>query len=419
MPSAPPDGEPVPASGALPPSALRGAADRPLGFYLHVPYCATRCGYCDFNTYTPSELRSGQGAAAAAGAASGTGSRESYAAALTEEIRLARKVLGDDPRPARTVFFGGGTPTLLPAGDLVRMLDAVRQEFGLAPDAEITTEANPESVTPAYLAALRRGGFTRISFGMQSARAHVLRVLDRAHTPGRPEECVAEARAAGFEHINLDLIYGTPGESDDDWRASLEAALSAGPDHISAYSLIVEEGTRLARRIRRGEIPPTDEDQHADRYLIAEEMLSAAGFSWYEVSNWAASPAGRCLHNDLYWRDADWWGAGPGAHSHVGGTRWWNVRHPAAYAAALAAGRSPGAGRETLTAEDRRIERIMLRLRLSDGCPLTLLTPAARRAARQAVADGLLDPARHAAGQAVLTLRGRLLADAVIRDLTD
>ncbi|SFC00166.1 radical SAM family heme chaperone HemW [Streptomyces aidingensis] len=411
MPSALPAGEPVPASGALPPAALRGAAQRPLGFYLHVPYCASRCGYCDFNTYTASELRLAQAPA--------TASRESYAATLAEEIRLARKVLGDDPRPARTVFFGGGTPTLLPAEDLVRMLDTVRQEFSLAPDAEITTEANPESVTPAYLAALRAGGFTRISFGMQSARAHVLRVLDRSHTPGRPERCVAEARAAGFEHINLDLIYGTPGESDDDWRASLDAALSAGPDHISAYSLIVEEGTRLARRIRRGELPPTDEDQHADRYLIAEETLGAAGFSWYEVSNWAASPDSRCRHNDLYWRGADWWGAGPGAHSHIGGTRWWNVRHPAAYAAALAAGRSPGAGRETLTAEDRRIERIMLELRLSGGCPLELLTGAARRAAEQAVADGLLDPVPHRGGRAVLTLRGRLLADAVIRDLTD
>ncbi len=410
MPSVLPDGEPVPADGALPPHALAGAADRPLGFYLHVPYCATRCGYCDFNTYTASELRGSGGALA---------SRENYADVLIEEVRRARKALGDDPRRVETVFVGGGTPTLLPAADLGRMLAAIREEFGLAPDAEVTTEANPESVDPAYLAGLRAAGFTRVSFGMQSARQHVLRVLDRTHTPGRPEICVAEARAAGFEHVNLDLIYGTPGESDDDWRASLDAALGAGPDHVSAYALIVEDGTRLAQRIRRGEVPPTDDDEHADRYLIAEERLSAADFHWYEVSNWATSAAARCRHNELYWTGADWWGAGPGAHSHVGGVRWWNVKHPGAYAQALAEGRSPGAGRELLGAEDRRVERILLELRLAAGCPLDLLAPQGARAAARAVSDGLLEPAPYDEGRAVLTLRGRLLADAVVRDLVD
>ncbi|GAA4679613.1 radical SAM family heme chaperone HemW [Streptomyces chumphonensis] len=410
MPSALPDGEPVPADGALPAAALAGSADRPLGFYLHVPYCATRCGYCDFNTYTADELRGAGGASA---------SRETYAATLTEEVRLARTVLGDDPRPVSTVFVGGGTPTLLPAADLGRMLAAVREEFGLAEDAEVTTEANPESVDPAYLAELRAVGFNRVSFGMQSARAHVLRVLDRTHTPGRPERCVAEARAAGFEHVNLDLIYGTPGESDDDWRASLDAAVGAGADHVSAYALIVEEGTRLARRIRRGEVPMTDDDVHADRYLIAEETLSAAGYSWYEVSNWTRSPAGRCRHNELYWTGADWWGAGPGAHSHVGGVRWWNVKHPGGYAQALAEGRSPGAGREVLAEEDRRVERVLLELRLADGCPLHLLAPQGADAARRALADGLLRPEAYADGRAALTLRGRLLADAVVRDLVD
>ncbi|QKW06417.1 coproporphyrinogen III oxidase [Streptomyces sp. NA04227] len=410
MPSALPDGEPVPEDGSLPDSALRGAAERPLGFYLHVPYCATRCGYCDFNTYTATELRGTGGVLA---------SRDNYAETLADEVRLARKVLGDDPREVRTVFVGGGTPTLLAADDLVRMLTVIRQEFGLAPDAEVTTEANPESVDPGYLETLRAGGFNRISFGMQSARRHVLDVLDRTHTPGRPEACVAEARAAGFGHVNLDLIYGTPGESDDDWRASLDAALGAGPDHVSAYALIVEEGTQLARRIRRGEVPPTDDDVHADRYLIAEEALSAAGHQWYEVSNWATGEAARCLHNELYWRGADWWGAGPGAHSHVGGVRWWNVKHPGAYAAALAAGRSPGAGRELLTAEDRRVERILLELRLREGCPLDLLRPAGAEAAARALADGLLEAEPYAGGRAVLTLRGRLLADAVVRDLVD
>ncbi|ADI10276.1 coproporphyrinogen III oxidase [Streptomyces bingchenggensis BCW-1] len=410
MPSVLPDGEPMPEDGALPVSAVAGAANRPLGFYLHVPYCATRCGYCDFNTYTATELRGSGGVLA---------SRDNYADMVVEEVRLARKVLGDDPRPVETVFVGGGTPTLLAAADLGRMLGAIRDEFGLAEGAEVTTEANPESVDPRYLEQLRAAGFNRVSFGMQSARQHVLRVLDRTHTPGRPEACVAEARAAGFDHVNLDLIYGTPGESDEDWRASLEAALGAGPDHVSAYALIVEEGTQLARRIRRGEVPMTDDDVHADRYLIAEEMLSAAGFRWYEVSNWATSDAGRCRHNELYWRGADWWGAGPGAHSHVGGVRWWNVKHPGAYAQALSEGRSPGAGREVLTGEERRVERILLELRLAEGCPLDLLAPAGAAAAARAVADGLLEPEPYGAGRAVLTLRGRLLADAVVRDLVD
>ncbi|WP_344595037.1 radical SAM family heme chaperone HemW [Streptomyces violaceusniger] len=410
MPSVLPDGEPMPEDGALPATALAGAERRPLGFYLHVPYCATRCGYCDFNTYTASELRGSGGVLA---------SRDNYAEQVVEEVRLARKVLGDDPRAVETVFVGGGTPTLLAAADLGRMLGAIRDEFGLAEGAEVTTEANPESVDPRYLAELREAGFNRISFGMQSARQHVLKVLDRTHTPGRPEACVAEARAAGFGHVNLDLIYGTPGESDADWRASLEAALGAGPDHVSAYALIVEEGTQLARRIRRGEVPMTDDDVHADRYLIAEETLTAAGFTWYEVSNWATSPAGRCRHNELYWRGADWWGAGPGAHSHVGGVRWWNVKHPGAYAQALGEGRSPGAGRELLSAEERRVERILLELRLAKGCPLELLRPAGAAAAARALEDGLLEPEPYGRGRAVLTLRGRLLADAVVRDLVD
>ncbi|MFJ9771926.1 radical SAM family heme chaperone HemW [Kitasatospora sp. NPDC101157] len=409
MPSALPDGEPVPSDGSLPTDALAGLGRRPFGFYLHVPYCASRCGYCDFNTYTATELRS-SGAVA---------SQETYADNVVAEIRLARRVLGDVDLPVRTVFLGGGTPTLLPARDLVKMLAALREEFGLAPDAEVTTEANPESVDPAYLAELREGGYNRISFGMQSARPHVLQLLDRHHTPGRPEACVAEARAAGFEHVNLDLIYGTPGESDDDWRASLDAAIGAGPDHVSAYSLIVEEGTKLAARVKRGELPMIDDDVHADRYLIAEQALAAAGYSWYEVSNWATTPEGRCRHNELYWTGADWWGAGPGAHSHVGGVRWWNAKHPAAYARALAEGRTPAQGREVLGDEDRRVERILLELRLVEGVPLDLLTDVGRKAAAKALADGLLAEESYEQGRAALTLQGRLLADAVVRDLVD
>ncbi|MGW6915574.1 radical SAM family heme chaperone HemW [Kitasatospora sp. NPDC054939] len=409
MPSALPDGDPVPSDGSLPAHALDGLGSRPFGFYVHVPYCASRCGYCDFNTYTATELRS-SGAVA---------SQDTYADNVVAEIRLARKVLGGAELPVRTVFLGGGTPTLLPARDLVRMLAAIREEFGLADDAEVTTEANPESVDPRYLAELREGGYNRISFGMQSARPHVLQLLDRHHTPGRPEACVAEARAAGFDHVNLDLIYGTPGESDDDWRASLDAAIGAGPDHVSAYSLIVEDGTRLAARVKRGELPMIDDDVHADRYLIAEEALTGAGYSWYEVSNWATGEAARCRHNELYWTGADWWGAGPGAHSHVGGVRWWNAKHPAAYARALAEARTPAQAREVLDPEDRRVERVLLELRLADGIPLDLLTAQGLKAAERARQDGLLDSAPYDRGRAVLTLPGRLLADAVVRDLVD
>lgn len=270
-------------------------------------------------------------------------------------------------------------------------------------------------MTPATLAQLRDGGFTRISFGMQSARPGVLAVLERTHSPGRAAAAVAEARAAGFEHINVDLIYGTPGETDDDWRASLEAAVATGADHVSAYSLIVEDGTRLAARVSRGELAAPDQDVLADRYAIAEELLSSAGFEWYEVSNWARAPQARSRHNLLYWTGADWWGIGPGAHSHVGGVRWWNVKHPREYAARLAAGCSPAAAREILTAADVRTERLMLAIRLRAGLPLAELDAQARRASEVAADDGLLEPAALTDGIAVLSFRGRLLADAVVR----
>ncbi|MGP4027748.1 radical SAM family heme chaperone HemW [Actinomadura sp. 3N407] len=402
MPSTLPDGDPVPADGALPGGALEGLGARPFAFYVHVPFCVTRCGYCDFNTYTATELGPGAG-------------RDSYVDTAIGEVRLARRALGDVDLPVETVFVGGGTPTLLPADDLGRVLDAIDAEFGLAAGAEVTTEANPESVDEAYVARLREVGFTRVSYGMQSAREHVLAVLERSHTPGRVPQVVEWTRKAGFEHVNLDLIYGTPGETDDDWRASLEAALAAEPDHVSAYALIVEEGTRLAAQVRRGELTAPDDDAMADRYLIADEMLSGRGLRWYEISNWAADPGAACRHNMLYWTGADWWGVGPGAHSHVGGTRWWNVKHPAAYAARLAEGATPAHAREVLAEEDRRIERIMLELRLGQGCPAGLVDGGA---VRRAIDGGLIEAAPYEEGRVVLTLRGRLLADAVVRDLT-
>jgi putative oxygen-independent coproporphyrinogen III oxidase len=400
-----PDGDVAPASGALPDSALAGLGSRPFGVYVHVPFCATRCGYCDFNTYTAGELTDGSG-------------RSGYVDAVLAELALVRGILGATAPRVDTVFLGGGTPTLLAPGELARILQAIEATFGLAPGVEITTEANPESVDSASLAALREAGFTRISLGMQSAVPHVLATLERTHTPGRAAEAAREARAAGFEHVSLDLIYGTPGESDDDWRASLDAALAVRPDHVSAYALIVEPGTRLAAQVRRGELPAPDDDVLADRYELADAALSAAGLGWYEVSNWAAGPHAACRHNLGYWRGGNWWGIGPGAHSHVGGVRWWNVLHPSAYAARLAAGASPAAGRELLDAETRRVERVMLELRLADGLDATVLDEAGRAAARRAAADGLADP--HALGgedRVRLTLRGRLLADAVVRAL--
>jgi oxygen-independent coproporphyrinogen-3 oxidase len=393
----------------LPEVSYRSLAEdpaRPFGVYVHVPFCATRCGYCDFNTYTAAEL--GGGASQAA-----------YADTAAAEVRLARRVLGDIDRPAATVFFGGGTPTLLPGGDLSRLLHAVAGELGLAPAAEVTTEANPDSVDAASLSRLREAGFSRVSFGMQSAVPHVLATLDRTHDPDRVPQVVEWARAAGFDGVSLDLIYGTPGESAEDWRRSLDAAIEAGPDHLSAYALVVEEGTRLAGQVRRGDVAAPDDDEMADRYLAADEVLGAAGFEWYEVSNWAREDRQRARHNEGYWLGHDWWGVGPGAHSHVRGTRWWNVRHPAAYASRLADGRSPAQAREVLDGEQRRAERVLLGIRLREGHPLDDLRAAGLAAAERAVADGLLDPAAHTAGRATLTLRGRLLADAVVRDLLD
>jgi len=406
MPGTLPEGEPVPRNGSLPASATQELGNTPFGVYVHVPFCRARCGYCDFNTYTATEL--GGGASQAA-----------YPDLVTQEIDLAAAVLPRTTPQVSAIFFGGGTPTLLAPERLGQMIQKINMNFGLAPDAEVTVEANPETVGPAELDRLLAAGVTRLSFGMQSAVPHVLRVLDRDHQPGRPADCVRWAREAGFEHVSLDLIYGTPGESDADWDESVRAALAAGPDHVSAYALIVEDGTRLAAKIARGELTRPDDDAMADRYLAADAAFAAAGMSWYELSNWATGPGSACQHNLLYWTDGNWWGIGPGAHSHVSGTRWWNLRHPAAYAQRVSAEVSPGQAREVLTDEDRRLERILLTTRLATGCPVTDLRPAGRAAAEGAVTAGLAQASALAAGRVVLTTRGRLLADAVIRDLTD
>ncbi|MGP7961283.1 radical SAM family heme chaperone HemW [Sanguibacter sp. A247] len=420
-----PDGDPAPADGALPRwVGPAGGPERGFGVYVHVPFCTVRCGYCDFNTYTATELGGGA-------------SQDSYASTALAEIVLGAQVLeraGLPKREVATVFFGGGTPTILPASDLARILGGIRDAWGIADGAEVTTEANPDSVSPHYLQTLADAGFTRVSFGMQSAVPHVLETLERTHDPARIPDVVAWARDAGLE-VSLDLIYGTPGESLDDWRASVEAALATGVDHVSAYALVVEPGTKMAVQVRRGELTLPDEDDQAAKYELADDLLAAAGLGWYEVSNWARRRADgtplACRHNLAYWRGDDWWGVGPGAHSYVGGpladddgdavagVRWWNVKHPRRYATMLAEGVSPAAGRELLDAPTAALERVMLGVRLSEGLDLAELSAAGRRAVASQVAAGLLDGRAAIAGRALLTRRGRLLADAVVRDLTD
>jgi oxygen-independent coproporphyrinogen-3 oxidase len=406
MPSALPLADPAPEDGLLPAQAAAGARARDFGVYLHVPFCRVRCGYCDFNTYTATELRGVK--------------QTDYPDQAIAEVGFAARALessGVPARPASTVFFGGGTPTLLPPGELGRMLAAVRDTWGLAPGAEVTTEANPDSVDAAALRQLADAGFTRVSFGMQSAVPSVLATLERTHDPERIPLVVEWARDAGLD-VSLDLIYGTPGESLDDWRRSLDAALATAPDHLSAYALIVEEGTKLARQIRRGEVAEPDDDLTADMYELADAALAGAGYEWYEVSNWSKGPAHRSRHNLSYWRGADWWGVGPGAHSHVGGVRWWNVKHPAAYAARVLQGLSPAAGRETLDADTRRVEDVLLKVRIAEGLPAAELDAAGRTEVAGLIAEGLIDGAAAIGGSIRLTLRGRLLADAVVRRLT-
>ena len=384
------------------------AAARDFGVYVHVPFCAVRCGYCDFNTYAPGEL----GGATPAG----------YVDAALREMQIAGQEMGDASRPASTVFFGGGTPTLLPADAMVRLLGGIQEVWGLAPGAEVTTEANPDSVSRESLATLAAAGFTRVSFGMQSAVPHVLATLERTHNPDNVARAIEWAREAGLA-ASLDLIYGTPGESLADWQRSLDAAIALNPGHISAYALVIEHGTKMGAQLRRGEIAAVDLDTQADMYEAADAALTAAGYSWYEVSNWSKTPAERCRHNLAYWTSEDWWGIGPGAHSYLGPSvgraarRWWNVKHPRAYADVLARGELPIGGEEELTAADTALESVMLRIRLAEGLRAADAGAPSATVARL-IAEGLVDGPAAIAGTLRLTLRGRLLADHVVRELT-
>ncbi len=403
-----PTGDPAPADGSLPAQVLIGADERTQHAYVHIPFCSVRCGYCDFNTYTASEL---QGA-----------KQSDYTDVLLSEIELSSEVLGKSGLPNRelsTVFFGGGTPTLLPASDLVKILKSLRETFGFIQNAEITTEANPDTVNLEYLSELKAGGFNRVSFGMQSAVPEVLETLERTHQPENVSIGVQVAKSLGLK-VSVDLIYGAPGETLEQWQESLEAAIDMAPDHVSAYALIVEEGTKLARQIKSGVLTEPDEDLQADKYELAEALLSKAGFEWYEVSNWAKGEENRSTHNNSYWSSQDWWGYGPGAHSHFGGVRWWNVKHPSAYANKLAETTSPAVGRETLSDRTRLEERVLLEIRINSGLSVELAKLVNVDAAKLIagfIADELVDAKSAIGGVLKLTLKGRLLADSLVRQL--
>ena len=379
---------------------------RTLSAYIHIPFCASRCGYCDFNTYTAAELqRDGTSITTA-----------TYPDRVIAEINWLRDQNLTDDREISTVFFGGGTPTMISSANLVRILAAAKTAYGLAPDAEITTEANPDSVSLEDLETLRNGGFTRISFGHQSSASNVLQILERTHTPGKTWQAISDARKAGFEHVSVDLIYGTPGETEQDLAQTLDDVANADVDHVSAYSLIVEPGTKLAARVARGEVAQPSDDVAAHRYGVIDAALKNMGMTWYEVSNWA-KPGGECRHNIAYWKNQDWLGIGPGAHAHTAGTRSWNVKHPAAWAALIDAGNSPTADLELLAPTDIAHEEIMLRLRLREGLELKVLADAGVAEAKLAVAEGLLEATDFANGMAVLTYKGRLLADRLVARL--
>lgn len=379
---------------------------RPLSFYIHIPYCVKRCGYCDFNTYTPGELKPGSDIAQVS---------NGYIDLLIQEGKIARSEV-KTTKPIATIFFGGGTPTLMEPADLGRVLNSLEADFGFASDIEITIEANPDTVSKAKLAALREIGINRISFGMQSAVPHVLAVLDRTHNPENVIKATNWAREVGFEQVSADLIYGAPGESLEDWESTIDAALALPITHISAYALIVESGTKLAAQVKRGEVIIPEDDQTADKYLMADEKFRKAGFNWYELSNWA-KPEGECLHNIAYWEGSDWWGLGPGAHSHLNGKRFWNVKHPTAYRERLEAKQSPVMDSEKLSLEEIESERVMLEIRLPRGLEMSSLSSASLARLESYLTGGQISQEQWDQGRISLTISGRLMADRIVREI--
>jgi len=376
-----------------------------LAFYVHIPYCVRRCGYCDFNTYTPAELSISSDLSSTS---------RTYIDLLIKELEFAHQTTGTAKVP--TIFFGGGTPTLMESSDLGRVIQAISVKYELAPDAEITTEANPDTVTKEKLAALREAGFNRISFGMQSAVPHVLKSLDRTHNPENVFKATTWAREVGFNEVSVDLIYGTAGESLADWELTIDTALSLPISHISAYALIVESGTKLGAQVKRGEITMPDDDQTADKYLLADSKFIAAGFDWYELSNWS-KPGSECRHNMAYWNGDNWWGLGAGAHSHLDGRRFWNVKHPAAYTQKTLESGNPMQDQEILTADEARSEEIMLQIRLATGLALESLSASEAKSLPGFLADGYLLSTAWEQGRLVLSQSGRLIADRIVREI--
>ena len=377
-----------------------------LAFYIHIPYCIKRCGYCDFNTYTPGELQITTGL---------NDISNSYIDLLIKEIELARAEVGENVS-VPSIFFGGGTPSLMQASDIGRVISTIKNRFNLSAEAEITMECNPDTVSKESLTQFKAVGVNRLSFGMQSAVKHVLETLDRTHNPDNLLQVTNWADQIGFEEISVDLIYGTPGESISDWQTSIDAALSLPITHISAYALIVEEGTKLAAQIKRGQVNPVDDDLAAEKYLIADQAFTSAGFDWYELSNWA-KPNSASKHNLAYWLGDNWWGAGPGAHSHLNGRRFWNVKHPNLYKEKIESNQSPIAGSESLEELQRESERLMLSLRLPTGVAKKTLNEQQLLELSEYVESGHLDQSNWNEGRATLTVDGRLIADRILRQI--
>jgi putative oxygen-independent coproporphyrinogen III oxidase len=376
-----------------------------LAFYIHIPYCVKRCGYCDFNTYTPSELKIATGLSEVS---------NSYIDLLLLEIKQAKAQVGSAFVPS--IFFGGGTPSLMEPSDIGRVIDQIKKEFVLNSDAEVTMECNPDTVSKENLAAFRQVGVNRVSFGMQSAVPHVLATLDRTHNPENLLQVTTWAKEVGFSEISVDLIYGTPSETLADWQKSIHAALALPITHISAYALIIEEGTKLAAQIKRGEVAPVDDDLAAEKYLLADKAFTAAGFQWYELSNWA-KPDSLSKHNLAYWLGENWWGAGPGAHSHLNGKRFWNVKHPNLYKEKIQSNLSPIADSEVLEEIQIASEKLMLSLRLPNGVEKESLNQDQISELSDYVESGHLDLLNWNQGRATLTLEGRLIADQILRQI--
>ena len=377
-----------------------------LAFYIHIPYCVKRCGYCDFNTYTPAELKISTGLEQIS---------NSYIDLLLQEIDSVREqIVGEITVPS--IFFGGGTPSLMQPNDIGRVISKIKNEFDLPLNSEITLECNPDTVTKDSLENFKKVGINRVSFGMQSAVPHVLATLDRTHKPENLAQATTWANEVGISEISVDLIYGTPGESITDWQTSIDSALALPITHISAYALIIEEGTKLAAQIKRGEVPEVDDDLVADKYLIADKAFKEAGFEWYELSNWS-KPGSESKHNMAYWNGDNWWGAGPGAHSHLDGKRFWNVKHPNLYKERIQNKQSAVADSEVLKIDQIESERLMLLLRLPSGIEKQTLNQIQLSELSEFVESGHLDRANWNQGRASLTLNGRLIADRILRKI--